>query len=73
MGQVLDLRWEYAASNLTLAKLQLIGTGPSGTYIWGKQMSPVDPSGNRRGGISSICDPRKPSTDKHRTRLTSHF
>lgn len=39
MGQVLDLRWEYAASDLTLAKLQLIGTGPSGP-IYGENKCP---------------------------------
>lgn len=40
MGQVLDLRGEYAASNITLAKLQLIGTGASGTYIYGVNKCP---------------------------------
>ena len=39
MGQVLDLRWEYAASDLTWAKLQLIGTGPSGP-IYGENKCP---------------------------------
>lgn len=63
----------FPASNLTLAKLQLTGTGPSRTYIWGKRVSSTDPRRKRRGGISSVCDPRKPSTDKHRAMLTQPF